>query len=222
MSELYHANGSSNGYDSLNQLTAFSRGVLSDSNSDGVPDTIADPTNSQYREFDKNANALRFREIYYDLVCSRCRKVNEIEAAKRGIAPDVKFKVVRDIMSSSDDQVVVSSRFRDILVSAAPGEVDFYGIPGNRDLFVAFPRVLLEPEEHNDAFTITGKCGLCGRFTEAIWGPGIALPPIDCKVAAYRLESHVGMIARWEVDENVACALKNARPKLKGLILRAR
>src|SRR5262249_20143768 len=38
--ELYHANGASNGYDTLNQLAAFARGILSDTNSDGVPDTV--------------------------------------------------------------------------------------------------------------------------------------------------------------------------------------
>src|SRR5207237_6530639 len=40
-SELYHANGASNGYDGLNQLTNFARGTLSDANSDGIPDTVA-------------------------------------------------------------------------------------------------------------------------------------------------------------------------------------
>jgi hypothetical protein len=42
MSELYHANGASNGYDQLGQLTAFARGTLSDTNSDGVPDRVGD------------------------------------------------------------------------------------------------------------------------------------------------------------------------------------
>jgi hypothetical protein len=46
-SELYHANGASNGYDGLNQLVAFARGVLSDTNGDGVPDTVASPSHSQ-------------------------------------------------------------------------------------------------------------------------------------------------------------------------------
>jgi RHS repeat-associated protein len=41
-SELYHANGSGNGYDNLNQLTAFARGTLNGSN-----DTIASPSHSQ-------------------------------------------------------------------------------------------------------------------------------------------------------------------------------
>src|SRR5207253_8852713 len=39
--ELYHANGASNGYDNLNQLVAFARGTLSDTNADGIPDTVA-------------------------------------------------------------------------------------------------------------------------------------------------------------------------------------
>jgi RHS repeat-associated protein len=38
-SELYHANGSGNGYDNLNQLTVFARGTLNGSN-----DTIASPS----------------------------------------------------------------------------------------------------------------------------------------------------------------------------------
>jgi hypothetical protein len=46
-SDLYHANGASNGYDSLNQLAAFAQGALSDTNSDGVPDTVASPSDSQ-------------------------------------------------------------------------------------------------------------------------------------------------------------------------------
>src|SRR5260370_27473774 len=46
-SDVYHANGASNGYDSLNQLAAFARGTLSDTNSDGVPDTVASPSDSQ-------------------------------------------------------------------------------------------------------------------------------------------------------------------------------
>jgi RHS repeat-associated protein len=49
--ELYHANGSTNGYDQLNQLTNFSRGVLSSGNS-----TIASPTHSQSWTLDAAGN----------------------------------------------------------------------------------------------------------------------------------------------------------------------
>jgi RHS repeat-associated protein len=42
-SELYHGNGSANGYDQLGRLTAFSRGAPSDTNGDGVPDTVSAP-----------------------------------------------------------------------------------------------------------------------------------------------------------------------------------
>ncbi len=41
-SELYHANGSSNGYDNLNQMVAFARGTLNSSN-----DTISSPSASE-------------------------------------------------------------------------------------------------------------------------------------------------------------------------------
>jgi RHS repeat-associated protein len=56
--ELYHANGPSNGYDQLNQLTAFSRGVLSASG--GTLDTIASPSHSQSWSFDALGNWSNF------------------------------------------------------------------------------------------------------------------------------------------------------------------
>jgi hypothetical protein len=56
MDELYHANGSSNGYDNLGQMTAFLRGTLSDTNSDGVPDTVASNSRSQSWSLDALGN----------------------------------------------------------------------------------------------------------------------------------------------------------------------
>jgi YD repeat-containing protein len=55
-SELYHADGASAGYDPLDQLLEFQRGVLSDSNSDGVPDTVATASRSQAWTLDAQGN----------------------------------------------------------------------------------------------------------------------------------------------------------------------
>jgi RHS repeat-associated protein len=49
--ELYHANGSSNGYDQLNQLTNFARGTLN-----SPKDTITSPAHSQSWGFDALGN----------------------------------------------------------------------------------------------------------------------------------------------------------------------
>ncbi|MCI0463316.1 MAG: hypothetical protein L0Z62_40735, partial [Gemmataceae bacterium] len=54
--ELYHANGASGGYDNLNQLVAFRRGPLSDSNSDNVPDTVTTASRSQSWTLDATGN----------------------------------------------------------------------------------------------------------------------------------------------------------------------
>ncbi len=54
--ELYHANGASNGYDNLNQLTNFARGTLSDTNSDGIPDTISSPSTTNSWSIDAADN----------------------------------------------------------------------------------------------------------------------------------------------------------------------
>src|SRR5258708_3830687 len=55
-SELYHANGASNGYDNLNQLTDFARGTLSDTNSDGIPDTVSSASRTQNWSMDALGN----------------------------------------------------------------------------------------------------------------------------------------------------------------------
>ena len=49
LSELY-------GYDNLNQLTSFSRGVLSDANSDGIFDTVSSPSRTQAWNLDAMGN----------------------------------------------------------------------------------------------------------------------------------------------------------------------
>src|SRR5207249_5000715 len=54
--ELYHANGATAGYDPLNQLTDFRRGALSDSNSDGVPDTVSTASRTQSWTLDALGN----------------------------------------------------------------------------------------------------------------------------------------------------------------------
>src|SRR5262249_1608744 len=54
--ELYHANGASGGYDGLNQLTDFRRGALSDTNADGIPDTVATASRSQSFSADAAGN----------------------------------------------------------------------------------------------------------------------------------------------------------------------
>jgi RHS repeat-associated protein len=47
-SELYHASGSGNGYDNLNQLSAFARGTLSASGGSGTPlDTVSSPSETE-------------------------------------------------------------------------------------------------------------------------------------------------------------------------------
>lgn len=55
-SELYHASGSGNGYDSLNQLTDFLRGELSSSSTGGPLDTVGDPARSQNWSLDALGN----------------------------------------------------------------------------------------------------------------------------------------------------------------------
>ena len=43
-------------YDDLNQLTDFARGTLSDSNSDGILDSVASPSRTQAWDLDAMGN----------------------------------------------------------------------------------------------------------------------------------------------------------------------
>jgi RHS repeat-associated protein len=54
--ELYHASGAGNGYDNLNQLSAFLRGVLSSSTQGGPLDTVSSPSHSQTFSPDAQGN----------------------------------------------------------------------------------------------------------------------------------------------------------------------
>jgi RHS repeat-associated protein len=47
LDELYHANGPAASYDPLNQMVEYRRGPLSDTNLDGIPDTVANASFSQ-------------------------------------------------------------------------------------------------------------------------------------------------------------------------------
>jgi hypothetical protein len=55
-SELYHANGTTPGYDDLNRLTAFARGTLSASVTDSTLDTISSPATTQSWALDAVGN----------------------------------------------------------------------------------------------------------------------------------------------------------------------
>ncbi len=55
-SELYHQSGAAEGYDPLNQLTGFERGVLFDSDFDGIYDTTTSTTRQQVWAFDALGN----------------------------------------------------------------------------------------------------------------------------------------------------------------------
>ena len=61
LSELYHANGSTNGYDGLDRLTDFRRGTLSASVQDGPLDTVATVSRIQEWTLDPVGNWNAFK-----------------------------------------------------------------------------------------------------------------------------------------------------------------
>jgi RHS repeat-associated protein len=54
--ELYHTSGAGNGYDGLNQLSAFTRGVLSASQQGGPLDTVSSPSTTESWNYDAVGN----------------------------------------------------------------------------------------------------------------------------------------------------------------------
>ena len=70
--ELYHASGAGNGYNGLNQLTNFSRGVLSQSGT--MLDTIASPSHSQSYTMDAQGN---FTNVTTEAAARTARKISK-------------------------------------------------------------------------------------------------------------------------------------------------
>lgn len=160
-----------------------------------------------------------WRQKVTDLACLKCKKLDERLALKRGIETDIEFRPVRDLCGSIEFFYIASSRIRHVLESFPDSDVDYFDFPSVPGYFVALPRRIIQASPGDPAFRIISnyRCPACGRYREIC--PGLELPVIahGISVGAIQYEGAMGAKFVLVVSEDVAKALKEAKPKLTGI-----
>src|SRR5262245_48511409 len=85
------------------------------------------------------------REQYANLVCPRCKKLDERRALERGIAGDTTFRTKRNLFGAWDGVYIVSDRLRSLLDDFPESAIDYYAFPKVRGFHVAMPRKVIYP-----------------------------------------------------------------------------
>jgi hypothetical protein len=159
------------------------------------------------------------RPAYRDLVCQKCKKVDEKAALARGISGDVRVKSDRPFLLSMDDFYLVDERARAVLSSLLSGVIEFHPIPAAGYCVASATRWLV-PEPSNPGLRFAGgRCRECGRAREVVWGP--AAPRADRvePLLCFDLEGIRGAREAWLVSADVAARLKKVSPPLTGMVV---
>jgi len=139
--------------------------------------------------------AVRLRDRYADLACTRCHKLDEDLALDRGIAEDVRIRSRSDFVVTSEGFVAVSARLQDVLEQRSVSAVRFLALPDVRyRLMRPVRRVAVDRDTCGVDFL--RPCPDCGRFRETC-----ALPVRD----SLRLSTEELLIAAPD------CPLENVR-----------
>lgn len=157
------------------------------------------------------------RDIYLDLRCSQCGKIDEFAALSRGISEDIVFpKKVPDFLRSGEDFTIVSDTMRRVLDGLDNVAVRYFPFPSNARFFVAFPDEMVLSEENNKAFRVEGGCcSKCRRVSESVFGSELFPFRSDFVLGALLFERTTNVAPMWIGCEKVVESLKQA--KLKGL-----
>lgn len=170
-----------------------------------------------FSTFDETLQKMTLRTEYRDLACSKCGKIDELQALERGLADDIEVPYERDFSSSFELLPIVSLRMRNLLAGWADA-IRYYALPAAPGYFVAMPHLLLWPDPLNPAFRVFGQCAACGRSTEVVWGREPLTLDRQFDVGVFWFEKHRGASAIWVVSQPVVRALKEAKPRLRGIM----
>lgn len=173
------------------------------------------------------------RKEYSKLLCKACELFDPLEAIKIGLSPEIKIPSPlrkRDIFSSGDGRVVVSSACRATLESVPGLTAHFFPLPGDvgfsvmlpAEKFLSITKVVVNGSMGKDVLRAEGpKCKVCDRFPFMM----LSLPIVKFKskipfggVVLDGGPLH-GNRETWFASDAVRLAVKKA--KLKGWIFRS-
>jgi hypothetical protein len=158
----------------------------------------------------------RPKQVYSDLVCAKCGKLDEVAAINRGIDPNITIRSKRDFIGTTDGFKVVTRRAME-----AFGEDGIKGLrfiqlsDGNHS--VLWPEVRVPTDLSKAGFEFEGpRCARCGRYRGAYVGPfsaSLTVPDDPMMVFASEIwnEDWVGRVLWLFAQEPVAKALRLRR-----------
>jgi hypothetical protein len=121
---------------------------------------------------------LSIRPEYAFLACSGCGKFDSRECLEHGISEEVEPPDEGlDVYLSADGAIVVSERCKDVLLEIPGVHAKFYAVPERPEYFAMYPlRAFQLLPKASIQQTIGGlsqevqnpKCGVCGRFSNAL------------------------------------------------------
>ena len=79
------------------------------------------------------------REMYKDLCCQVCRKIDEFAALARGLDPGIKIKAKTDFVRCFDGPLCCSFRAADVIRGSGAWGVDIIPLPGDPNYFLLWP-----------------------------------------------------------------------------------
>jgi len=122
---------------------------------------------------------LTIRGEYMNLECQIFGKIDEIEAISCGISSNFVIKSTRDLISTSDDVICVTQKFRDVIKKNKINGLKFISIPNDQEHFIVICTCLAKTDKELAGFDYRGKCDSCGRYKEILIGPlirGMEIP----------------------------------------------
>lgn len=135
------------------------------------------PNDQRYTNwlFYRDTDRIRLRDLYTDLQCPVCRKLDETAALAQGIEADVRLMATDDYVISSDNFIVISARLLHLFASNGVSGFRTYPIPGDDRYVVAWPQLLVPTDKSRAGIEIQGPvCPKCGRPRETCFTPILA------------------------------------------------
>lgn len=137
--------------------------------------TAKDAPSSPWMFFEDDASGgLRVRSRYSHLVCDLCGKLDEDAALAQGVDESFRVRTTRDWLRTNDEQICVSSRFREVYERSELAGLDFSPLPSSPTFHLAVPTLLVASDPVLAGFKDVGPvCPRCKRPKERVEGPFI-------------------------------------------------
>ena len=167
-----------------------------------------------HRDHPETGRSLRKR--YSDMVCGRCKKLNELDALERGLESDVTLRARSDLVQTSDGFLCGNNKAKDLIESLGAETVRFVSLSASDKYYVLIPDTFAPVDLEAAGMEFLRPCDQCGRFRETCGLPvssAITFPESGVALVCpgVRLENTLGRVFWFAVHEEMKRALQQNR-----------